>query len=73
MPVFAYMPMPAIAAILITSSCRLVPKKIMAQYWALDKTNLFILIATAAACIFIDGAMGLLIGAMICLLRNAVQ
>jgi SulP family sulfate permease len=29
MPVFAYIPMAAIAAILITSSCRLVPKKIM--------------------------------------------
>ena len=30
MPVFAYIPMAAIAAMLITSSCRLVPKKIMA-------------------------------------------
>jgi len=73
MPVFAYIPMAAIAAILITSSCRLIPKKIMAQYWTLDKANLGILIFTCAACIFIDGAMGLLIGAMVCLLRNAVQ
>jgi len=73
MPVFAYIPMHAIAAILATSSCRLVPMKIMAQYWTLDKTNLFILIVTCASCVFIDGAMGLLIGAMVCLLRNAVQ
>lgn len=30
MPAFAYIPMAAIASILITSSCRLVPMKVMA-------------------------------------------
>lgn len=65
--------MGAIAAILITSSCRLVPMKIMAAYWRLDKSNLLVLLVTTAACVFVDGAIGLLIGAMVCLLRNAVQ
>lgn len=65
--------MAAIAAILITSSCRLVPKKIMAAYWTLDPKSLGILLMTTAACVFIDGALGLAIGAMICLLRGAVD
>lgn len=65
--------MAAIASILITSSCRLVPMKIISQYWTLDKANLGMLLLTTAACVFIDGAIGLLIGAMACLLRNAIQ
>lgn len=73
MPVFSYIPMGAIAAILITSSCRLVPMKVMAAYWNLDRVNFWILLLTTAACVFIDGAIGLALGAMICLLRNAVQ
>jgi len=73
MPVFSYIPMACIASILITSSCRLVPKKIIAQYWNLDKANFGILLLTTASCVFIDGAMGLLIGAMVALLRNAIQ
>jgi len=31
------------------------------------------LLATAAACIFVDGALGLAIGAFVCLLRAAVE
>lgn len=73
MPYFAYIPMHCIAAILVTSSCRLVPLKPLAAYWRLDMGNFFILLFTCAACVLIDGAMGLLMGAMICLLRNAVQ
>lgn len=73
MPVFSYIPMAAIAAILITSSCRLVPKKIMYAYYQLDPVSLGILLMTTAACVFIDGALGLAIGAMICLLRAAVE
>ena len=73
MPVFSYIPMAAIAAILITSSCRLVPMRIISAYWTLDKPNLFIMLMTTGACVFYDGALGLAIGAMVCLLRNAVQ
>ena len=72
MPVFSYIPMAAIAAILITSSCRLVPMKVIGAYWTLDKGSLAILLFTTIVCIFLDGAIGLALGAMVCLLRNAV-
>lgn len=37
LPAFSYIPMCVIAAILITSSCRLVPKKFMVQTFVADK------------------------------------
>ena len=73
MPAFTYIPMPIIASILITSSCRLFPKKIIAHLFHADKFECFMLLFTAAMCIFIDGALGLLIGGCISLLVNASQ
>ena len=45
----------------------------MAAYWRLDPASLGILLLTTAACVFVDGALGLAIGAMVCLLRAAVE
>ena len=71
LPAFAYIPMAVIASILITSSCRLIPKKIIAHLFHLDKLECFILLFTGALCVLVDGALGLLIGGGIALLVNA--
>ena len=71
LPAFTYIPMAVIASILITSSCRLIPKKIIAHLFHLDKLECFILLFTGALCVLVDGALGLLIGGGIALLVNA--
>jgi len=72
-PYFVYIPMCIIASILVTSSIRLIPFKIMHGMWINDKAEFMILIITALICIFIDGAMGLMAGSFISLLRHAVD
>ena len=71
MNVFTYIPMAVIASILITSSCRLVPKTIMRQLWNVDRTEFNILIITWLICVFKDGAVGLLIGAFLSFLKQS--
>ena len=71
MNVFSYIPMAVIAAILMTSACRLVPKKIMAQLWRVDKFEFFVLIFTWLICVFKDGAVGLLVGSFLSFLKQS--
>lgn len=71
MKVFTQIPMAVIAAILITSSIRLCPFSFMGQLWREDKIELLTLIATTVTCVFVDGAVGLMFGCFISLLRNA--
>lgn len=71
MKVFTQIPMAVIAAILITSSIRLCPFGFMGQLWREDRVELFILLSTTFTCVFVDGAMGLMLGCFISLLRNA--
>ena len=73
LPIFSYIPLPFIAAILFTSACRLLPIKYTYQLWNIDKVECGIMIFTAAVCIFLDGALGLLAGAFVALLKNAVE
>lgn len=73
MPVFVYTPMCCIAAILVTSSVRLLPIKIMKMMWAQDRAELAVLIITAGVCVFVDGAFGLMVGAVISIMRTAVK
>lgn len=68
-PVFVYLPMSVIASILVTSSCRLVPKTVMKQLWDADRAEFWILIITWLICVFQDGAVGLLMGAFISFLK----
>ena len=70
-PVFTMIPMPVIASILITSACRLIPKKVSAHLFHVNKFECFVLLFTGFLCVFIDGALGLIIGGMIALLVNA--
>lgn len=73
LPVFTFIPMPVIAAILITSAVRLVPFKVMGDLLKVDKADFFVLIFTTYVCVFVDGAFGLIAGSFVCLLRNAVN
>jgi len=71
MPIFTYVPMACIAAILMTSACRLVPKTIIAELWNVDRFEFWILIITWLICVFKDGAVGLLIGAFLSFLKQS--
>ena len=73
MPYFSYIPMSVVASILITSACRLVPKKFIYQTFQADKSECFICILTTFACVCIDGAIGLLIGCLLSLMKTAVR
>lgn len=73
MPAFSFIPMSIVASILITSACRLVPKKFIAQTFIADKFECALILITTAACVLIDGALGLLIGSFIALLHHAVK
>ena len=71
MKIFTYIPMAVIASILITSACRLVPKTIMRQLWAIDKFEFSILIVTWLVCVFKDGAVGLMLGSFLSFLKQS--
>lgn len=73
MPAFVYTPLPCIAAILITSACRLFPLSQIKELYALDRAELVNLWIVAFICIFVDGAMGLMLGGIISILRTAIK
>ena len=73
MKVFTQIPMAVIAAILITSSIRLCPFTFIGQLWREDKIELLILLITTSTCVLVDGAMGLMLGCFVSLLRNAAS
>lgn len=72
-PQFTYIPMATIASILVTSSCRLVPKIIMSRLWQCDRFEFWFLLLVWAICIFQDGVVGLLAGAIFQFLRYKVE
>lgn len=73
MPAFVYTPMACIAAILITSSSRLVPISVIKQLWKEDISEFVILFLTALVCVLVDGAAGLIFGAVISLCKTAIK
>ena len=73
MPAFVYIPLPCIGAILIVAASRLFPYTVMKELWAYDKTEFFILIFTCCICVFEDGAIGLMVGGVVSILRTAIK
>jgi len=67
------MPMPVVASILITMACRLLPSNYIDEISVLDKFELFVLLMTTILCVTIDGATGLIIGGLICLIEYAFK
>lgn len=68
-PIFTYIPMSVIASILVTSSCRLVPMKVMKDLWKCDRFEFWLLIITWLICVFKDGAIGLIMGSFLSFLK----
>jgi len=73
MPAFVYIPLPCIAAILIVAATRLIPFKVMKQLWNYDLGEFIILLIVCVICVGVDGAIGLMVGAVISILRTAVK
>jgi len=71
LPLFIYIPMPCIAAILMNAAVGLIPFKVFKDLWRLDKADLAVLLFTFVLCVVVDGAVGLIVGAAVGLLRNA--
>lgn len=71
LPGFTYIPMPVIASILMVSAFRLIPFKVMGNLLRQDPSDFFLLIFTWIVCIFVDGAVGLMAGGVIALLKFA--
>ncbi len=65
--------MPVVASILITMACRLLPSNYIDEISVLDKFELFVLLMTTILCVTIDGATGLIIGGLICLIAYAFK
>ncbi len=65
--------MPVVASILITMACRLLPSNYIDEISVLDKFELFVLLMTTILCVTIDGATGLIIGGLICLIEYAFK
>jgi len=73
MPAFVYIPLPCIAAILIVAATRLIPFKVIKQLWNYDMNELIILLVVTIICVGVDGAIGLMVGGVISLLRTAIK
>lgn len=73
MPAFVYTPLACMSSILMVSAYRLVPVKPMITLWKLDRSEFWILIITAVFFVQYDGAVGLIVGAIISLLRHAIK
>jgi len=71
LPLFIYIPMCCIAAILMNAAVGLIPFKVFKDLWRLDKADLAVLLFTFVLCVVVDGAVGLIVGAAVGLLRNA--
>lgn len=73
MPAFVYVPLPCIAAILITAASGLIPFGVMADLINYDIAEFLILIVTCGICVLVDGAVGLMVGGVVSILRTAIK
>ena len=73
MPAFTYVPLPCIAAILIVAATRLIPFGVMADLINYDIAEFIILLVTCAICVLVDGAVGLMVGGIVSILRTAIK
>jgi SulP family sulfate permease len=73
LPVFEYMPLPAIAALLWAASLRMVPKHYLFILWEKDRPNLYLCLIVAAICVVFDPVQGMLFGTLVSFLRHAME
>ena len=73
MPLFQFMPMPTIAAVLAVAAARMLPWGYLAELWAHDRADFYLCALTATLAVASDMIVGLLVGTVVALLRNAAQ
>lgn len=71
MPLFAFLPMPSIAAVLIVASLRMAPIGYLAELWKHARTQFWLCLVTAVLCVAQDPVVGLVVGMMLALLLHA--
>eukprot|EP00808_Paulinella_micropora_P026840 g34868.t1 len=69
MPVMLYLPLPSIAAVLVTASLRMMPFHYLGELWKHDKGSFALCIFVAALCVVEDPVIGLVVGTLVALLR----
>lgn len=65
---FKYIPLPVVAAILVTVAVRMIEREHLKRMWAIDRTSFIIALAVAAVTIYEDPIIGILVGSTISLL-----
>lgn len=73
MPLFQFMPMPTIAAVLVVAAARMLPWGYLAELWRHDRADFYLCMLTATLAVSSDMIVGLLVGTVVALLRNAAQ
>lgn len=71
MPVFSYLPLPTVAAVLVVASLRMLPMTVMKRLYNEDRVHFGLLAITALISIVLDPVMGLLAGTLFALLLQA--
>jgi len=72
MPLFAYLPLPSVAAVLATASIRMVPVPFLRQLWAHDRSGFWVCLLTALLCVGLDPVAGLLAGMLLSFLIESM-
>jgi MFS superfamily sulfate permease-like transporter len=72
MPIFAYLPLPSVAAVLATASIRMVPVPFLRQLWVHDRAGFWVCLLTALLCVALDPVAGLLAGMLLSFLIESM-
>lgn len=73
MPIFGYLPMATIAAMLMVASVRMVPNDYIAMLWRQDPVNFCLCILVAIICALVDCVIGVVVGMFIAFLMGSMQ
>jgi len=73
LPLFIYFLQPVVAAIVVVVAIKMVDIFAIIHLWKLDKGSFGMTILTMLICIFVNPTFGLLVGAFLSFLRNALQ
>ena len=71
MPLFQLMPLPTIAALLAVAAARMCPSDFLSDAWRHSRADLALCLLTALLAVAADMVVGLLVGTVVALLRNA--
>ena len=73
MPVFSYLPLASVAAVLVLSAVRMVPVDFMKHLWRHARAHFVLCLLTASVCVALDPVVGLLAGTLAAYLIAAMN